>query len=43
MGFASSERNVLYCLAALEAALARQGVAFDVGGAIPAATAVFAA
>ena len=43
MGFASSERNVLYCLAALEAALAREGAPIKAGAAVPAAMAVFAA
>jgi alanine-glyoxylate transaminase/serine-glyoxylate transaminase/serine-pyruvate transaminase len=43
MGFASSERNVLYCLSALEAALAREGAAINTGAALPAAMAVFAA
>ncbi len=43
MGFASSERNVLYCLAALEAALAREGAVIRAGVALPAAMAVFAA
>jgi len=42
MGFASSERNVLYCLAALEAALSREGAAINAGAALPAAMAVFA-
>jgi alanine-glyoxylate transaminase/serine-glyoxylate transaminase/serine-pyruvate transaminase len=41
MGFASSERNVLYCLAALENVLARQGAAIAMGKAIPAAHAVY--
>ena len=41
MGFASNERNVLYCLSALEAILARRGAAIPAGGAIPAARAVF--
>ena len=41
MGFASSERNVLYCLAALESVLARQGAAIKPGVAVPAARAVF--
>ena len=43
MGFASSERNVLYCLAALEAALAREGAPIKAGAAVPAAMAMFAA
>ena len=43
MGFASSERNVLYCLAALEAALAREGAPIEAGAAVPAAMAMFAA
>jgi alanine-glyoxylate transaminase/serine-glyoxylate transaminase/serine-pyruvate transaminase len=41
MGFASNERNVLYCLGALEAVLAREGAAIVAGKAIPAARAVF--
>ena len=41
MGYASNERNVLYCLGALEAILARQGAAINTGTAIPAARAVF--
>jgi alanine-glyoxylate transaminase/serine-glyoxylate transaminase/serine-pyruvate transaminase len=43
MGFASSERNVLYCLAALEAALAREGAPIKAGAAVAAAMAMFAA
>jgi alanine-glyoxylate transaminase/serine-glyoxylate transaminase/serine-pyruvate transaminase len=43
MGCSSSERNVLYCLAALEAVLASQGAAIDTGRALPAARQVFAA
>lgn len=39
MGFASNERNVMYCLNALEAALERQGAAINVGAALPAARA----
>jgi alanine-glyoxylate transaminase/serine-glyoxylate transaminase/serine-pyruvate transaminase len=42
MGFASNERNVVYCLNALEAILARQGAAIATGKALPAAQAVFA-
>lgn len=42
MGFASNERNVVYCLNALEAILARQGAAINTGKALPAAQAVFA-
>ncbi len=42
MGFASNERNVVYCLNALEAILARQGAAITTGKALPAAQAVFA-
>jgi len=42
MGFASNERNVLYCLGALEAVLAGQGAAVTTGAALPAARAVFA-
>jgi len=41
MGFASNERNVLYCLNALEAVLAGQGANIATGRAIPAARAVF--
>ena len=41
MGFASNERNVLYCLGALEAILAREGAPINAGRAIPAARAVF--
>lgn len=41
MGFGSSERNVLYCLNALEAILLRQGAAINSGKALPAAHAVF--
>jgi alanine-glyoxylate transaminase/serine-glyoxylate transaminase/serine-pyruvate transaminase len=41
MGFASNERNVLYCLGALEAVLARQGAAINTGKPLPAARAVF--
>jgi alanine-glyoxylate transaminase/serine-glyoxylate transaminase/serine-pyruvate transaminase len=41
MGFASNERNVLYCLNALEAVLAGQGADIATGRAIPAARAVF--
>ena len=41
MGFASNERNVLYCLNALEAVLAGQGADIAPGRAIPAARAVF--
>ena len=37
MGFASNERNVLYCLNALEAVLDRQGAAIVTGKALPAA------
>lgn len=43
MGHASSERNVLGCLTALEAALARQGAAINPGAALPAAQAAFKA
>jgi len=42
MGFASSERNVLYCLTALEAALASTGAELNSGAALPAARAVYA-
>jgi len=41
MGFASNERNVLYCLNALEAVLADQGADFSAGVAIPAARKLF--
>ena len=41
MGFASSERNVLYCLSALEATLAKEGADIACGKALPAARAVF--
>jgi alanine-glyoxylate transaminase/serine-glyoxylate transaminase/serine-pyruvate transaminase len=41
MGFASSERNVVYCLNALEAILDRQGAPINTGRALPAARAVF--
>jgi alanine-glyoxylate transaminase/serine-glyoxylate transaminase/serine-pyruvate transaminase len=42
MGFGSNERNVLYCLSALEAILARQGAAIAPGKAVPAAHAILA-
>ncbi len=41
MGFASNERNVLYCLGALEAVLASQGARINAGKAVHAAQAVF--
>ncbi|MCP5131040.1 MAG: alanine--glyoxylate aminotransferase family protein [Pseudomonadales bacterium] len=41
MGFASNERNVLYCLGALDAILARAGAAINSGKAVPAAREVF--
>tara|TARA_B110000503_G_scaffold12013_3_gene16227 strand:+ start:39501 stop:40568 length:1068 start_codon:yes stop_codon:yes gene_type:complete len=41
MGFGSSERNVMYCLLALEAILQRQSVAIMTGKALSAARAVF--
>ena len=41
MGFASSERNVVYCLNALEAVLDRQNAPINRGQALPAALAVF--
>lgn len=41
MGYASSERNVLTCLTALEAVLDRQDAAINRGAALPAAKAVF--
>lgn len=40
MGFASNERNVLYCLNALEAVLDRQGAPIVTGKALPAARSV---
>jgi alanine-glyoxylate transaminase/serine-glyoxylate transaminase/serine-pyruvate transaminase len=42
MGYASSERNVLACLNALESVLSRQGVNINGGAALPAAKDVFA-
>ncbi len=41
MGFASNERNVAYCLCALEAILHRQGAPITSGVALPAARSVF--
>jgi alanine-glyoxylate transaminase / serine-glyoxylate transaminase / serine-pyruvate transaminase len=41
MGFASNRRNVLYCLGALEAVLAREGAPIAAGKALPAARAAF--
>ncbi len=41
MGYASNERNVLSCLTALEAVLARQGADIHTGTALNAAAAVF--
>ncbi|CAA0118351.1 (S)-ureidoglycine--glyoxylate transaminase [Halioglobus japonicus] len=41
MGFGSNERNVVYCLNALEAILQRQGAAITSGKALAAAHAVF--
>ena len=41
MGFGSSERNVLYCLNALEAILLRQGADITSGKALSAAHVVF--
>ncbi|MCB1689842.1 MAG: alanine--glyoxylate aminotransferase family protein [Halioglobus sp.] len=41
MGFGSNERNVVYCLNALEAILQRQGAAITPGKALTAARAVF--
>jgi alanine-glyoxylate transaminase/serine-glyoxylate transaminase/serine-pyruvate transaminase len=41
MGFGSSERNVVYCLTALEAILQQQDVAITTGKALKAARAVF--
>lgn len=41
MGYASNERNVMYCLNALEAILHRQGAAIFTGKALPAARSVF--
>jgi alanine-glyoxylate transaminase/serine-glyoxylate transaminase/serine-pyruvate transaminase len=43
MGHASNQRNVLACLTALEAVLARQGAAINNGAALPAAQAAFRA
>jgi alanine-glyoxylate transaminase/serine-glyoxylate transaminase/serine-pyruvate transaminase len=40
MGYASSPRNVVACLTALEAVLSRQGAAINVGAALPAAKAL---
>jgi alanine-glyoxylate transaminase/serine-glyoxylate transaminase/serine-pyruvate transaminase len=40
MGHASSARNVVYCLSALETNLQRQGADIQVGMALPAARAV---
>lgn len=42
MGFGSSERNVVYCLNALEAILQRQGATINSGEALDAARSVFA-
>jgi alanine-glyoxylate transaminase/serine-glyoxylate transaminase/serine-pyruvate transaminase len=41
MGYASNERNVITCLNALEAVLARQGAPITTGAALDAAQAVF--
>ena len=41
MGFASNERNVVYCLNALEAVLDGQNIAINTGVALPAARASF--
>jgi alanine-glyoxylate transaminase/serine-glyoxylate transaminase/serine-pyruvate transaminase len=41
MGFASNERNVVYCLNALEAVLDGQNIAINTGVALPAARAAF--
>jgi alanine-glyoxylate transaminase/serine-glyoxylate transaminase/serine-pyruvate transaminase len=41
MGFASNERNVVYCLSALEAVLDGQNIAINTGVALPAARAAF--
>ncbi|HEY6131864.1 MAG TPA: aminotransferase class V-fold PLP-dependent enzyme, partial [Halioglobus sp.] len=41
MGFASSERNVEFCLKALETVLERQGAPITTGNALPAARSVF--
>ncbi len=41
MGFASNERNVMYCLSALEAILQRQGIGIHSGKALTAARGVF--
>ena len=42
MGYSSSEKNVLFCLAALESVLARQGAAIETGRAQAAAQAIYA-
>ena len=41
MGFASNERNVVYCLNALEAVLDQQDASINSGKALPAARAIF--
>jgi alanine-glyoxylate transaminase/serine-glyoxylate transaminase/serine-pyruvate transaminase len=41
MGYASNQRNVLFCLAALEAALKTQGARIDAGQAVHAAQTVY--
>jgi len=41
MGYASNERNVVFCLNALETVLSRQGAAVNAGKAVAAARAVF--
>jgi alanine-glyoxylate transaminase/serine-glyoxylate transaminase/serine-pyruvate transaminase len=43
MGYASNKKNVLFCLAALEAALVAQGIPVDTGEAVAAARAAYAA
>jgi alanine-glyoxylate transaminase/serine-glyoxylate transaminase/serine-pyruvate transaminase len=43
MGYASNKKNVLFCLGALEAVLAGQGVPVDAGEAVSAARAVYTA
>jgi alanine-glyoxylate transaminase/serine-glyoxylate transaminase/serine-pyruvate transaminase len=42
MGYASNRKNVLFCLGALEAVLANQGVAVECGAAVAAARDAFA-
>ena len=42
MGFASNQKNVLFCLGALEAVMHQQGIAVDAGAAVAAAQGVYA-